>query len=133
MRMIFRNLKGGYSVIPFNRFVKKNKNIDKQEYKQPSSNSNAMKTIQYKKILQDSWTCYTPVIDAKKTDYFYNSLASTEAYIQESDTYTSSTYNKMKEVNIVSTSVDRKTYWNQGKKLFNYEIKLQDKEERKFI
>lgn len=133
MRMIFRNLKGGYSVIPFNRYVKKNKNIDKQDYKQPSSNSNAMKTIQYKKVLQDSWTCYTPVIDAKKTDYFYNSLASTEAYIQESDTYTSSTYNKAKEVNIVSTSVDRKTYWNQGKKLFNYEIKLQDKEERKFI
>lgn len=133
MRIIYRNKKGGYSSLSFNRTSKMNDSIAIDSYVKNSEDIHTMQTVQFGKNITTTWTCNTNWIPEKYSDDIADAFASTECYLQTQEQYSLSNYKKLDKVNITSTSVDRKTFYNQGRKFIQYQFKLEFPNKKKFI
>ncbi len=123
----YLNPLGGWDQLLIEGKVVKTIKLENKSYKRNfDNNTNEFENKHYLKILTTSYKLTTGYLTDAQAKLMPNLIETTKAYLCELDT------NNYIPVLINTTSVDIKTYRNQGRKLFTYTIEVQESQ-NKFI
>lgn len=123
----YLNPLGGWDQLLIEGKVVKTIKLENKSYKRNfDNNTNEFENKHYLKNLTTSYKLTTGYLTDAQAKLMPNLIETTKAYLFELDT------NKYIPVLINTTSVDIKTYRNQGRKLFTYTIEVQESQ-NKFI
>lgn len=123
----YLNPLGGWDQLLIEGKVVKTIKLENKSYKRNfDNNTNEFENKHYLKNLTTSYKLTTGYLTDAQAKLMPNLIESTKAYLYELDT------NNYIPVLINTTSVDIKTYRNQGRKLFTYTIEVQESQ-NKFI
>lgn len=123
----YLNPLGGWDQLLIEGKVVKTIKLENKSYKRNfDNNTNEFENKHYLKNLTTSYKLTTGYLTDAQSKLMPNLIETTKAYLFELDT------NKYIPVLINTTSVDIKTYRNQGRKLFTYTIEVQESQ-NKFI
>lgn len=123
----YLNPLGGWDQLLIEGKVVKTIKLENKSYKRNfDNNTNEFENKHYLKNLTTSYKLTTGYLTDAQSKLMPNLIETTKAYLFELDT------NKYIPILINTTSVDIKTYRNQGRKLFTYTIEVQESQ-NKFI
>ena len=128
--LIYRNRLAGWDSFLIEGETMKTDKVENDSYTRPFNNNDTTdfgtKTI-HKRIVS-GWKLITGWLrDEEAERLAFNLLPSPEVYLQDLEA------GKFYSVNITNTSIEHKTFWNTGRQLVNYEIQIEDSQNKQFL
>lgn len=113
----FRNRKNGLESLPIEGTVVPQVDVERNNYLQGVVNY----TRTYLSKVIDKWTCRTGIVDDKTSEFLVNvMIQSPEVLLHDIKN------DKVYTTRPITTSIEKKTFWNQGRQFATYEFELEN-------